>query len=261
MLSIFTLTLGRPHYLNRQLASVAQAAATYDGRITHHVCFQGAQPDASTLAAVEACSRDNLELRVDVWEENLGIAGGVNKIVPKLEGDLFVKMDDDCLLLSKDFFTHVTAIHRLHPQAVFSPFPVGILVGVGGPEAIKHHVSYSPDTDTYYTLRQVMHIGGLCRIAPAAKVRDFKLKTNLSQSGTEDSQHSALCRAHGIEMFYLENALVVEHQESAMGQKSRQEDYFRNKNRSRTTYTRPNFYQRCMRGLEGRLVRVLRKLY
>ena len=261
MLSIFTLTLGRPYYLNRQLSSVAQAAATYNGSIAQHICFQGAQPHPSTLATVRTCTRDNLRHHVHVWDENLGIAGGVNKIMPQLEGDLVVKMDDDCMLLSNDFFTHVKAIHRLRPEAVFSPFPVGIMAGVGGDEALEHQVSYSPDTDTYYPLRYVAHLGGLCRITPAAPVRHFKLKTNLSNSGTEDSQHSALCRAHGIEMFYLENALVVEHQESALGQESRQESYFLDKKMLRTTYSKPNLYQRCMRGLEGRLVRTLRKLY
>ena len=62
-------------------------------------------------------------------------------------------------------------------------------------------------------------------------------------------------------MFYLENALVVEHEESAMGQKSRQESYFRDKSMPRTTYSKPNLYQRCMLRLEGRLVGMLRKLY
>ena len=105
------------------------------------------------------------------------------------------------------------------------------------------------------------HIGGLCRITPAAKVRHFKFETNLSNSGTEDWQHSALCRVHGIKMFYLENALVVEHQESTMGQKGRQESYFLDKEMPRTTYSKPSFYQRCMRRLELRVLRTLRKLY
>jgi hypothetical protein len=261
MISIFTLTLGRAYYLNRQLRSVAKAAATYDGRITHHLCFQGVQPDPSTLVTMDECSGENLAFKIHPWDKNLGIAGGVNRIVPQLEGSLLMKMDDDCLLLSDDFFTHVEAVHQLHPEAVFSPFPVGILMEVGGPDAIGPEVSYSPDTETYYTLRHVPHIGGLCRIAPAEKVRKFKLKTNLSNSGTEDTQHSALCRANGIEMFYLENALVVEHQESAMGQKSRQESYFQDKSLPRTTYSKPNLYQRWMRRLEGRFVRTLRKLY
>jgi hypothetical protein len=167
-------------------------------------------------------------------------------------------MDDDCTLESRDFFRHVVAIAALKPGAVFSPYPVGLLRRDGSSPAISRQVEYSAATDTFYTFRRVEHVGGLCRIAPAALVRDWTLEENRSASGTEDRQHSARCLAAGIEMYYLENAIIVEHQETALGQRARLSGYF--ERNARAGFARESLYQRALTRFEGRLVQWIMRM-
>ena len=230
MISIYTFTLGRTYYLDRLIASVIESARSYPGVVEHHICFQGVTPAESTLTLVRNHGVKSLRFEVHEWPQNLGIAVGMNRIIPALDGEMVIKMDDDCLIHSRGFFEHVEAVAELKPTAFFSPFPAGLLGKVvGGVPGSRRSVGYSPKTDTYYTFRPVSHLGGLCRISPARLVRGWVLEPDLLRggSGSEDTQYSARCRREGIDMYYLENALIVEHQETALGQGVRYKQYFR----------------------------------
>lgn len=230
MISIYTLTLGRAHYLDKLVTSVVESARSYPGRIEHHICFQGVPPAESTLTLVRSHGVKDLRFEVHEWPQNVGIAMGMNRIIPALGGEILIKMDDDCLIQSRHFFQHVEAVSDLKPSAFFSPFPAGLLGDVvGGVPGSRRSVGYSPQTDTYYTFRPVTHLGGFCRVSPARLVRAWVLEPDLLRgaSGSEDTQYSARCRREGIDMYYLENALIVEHQETALGQRVRYEQYFR----------------------------------
>jgi hypothetical protein len=226
-ISLYTFTLGRTFYLNRTLLSVMRAATTYPGRLEHHLCYQGVDPAPETLSLIEDCDLENLRFEIHRWPENIGLQVGMNRIVPKLPGDWIIKIDDDCLIHSASFFEHVAAVARLEPQAMFSPYPVGLIGTPGGPAGRSHRVAYAEEMDTWYTLRRVDHVGGFCRISPAATVRAWRLEPGADADvRNEDTQYSRLCREQGIPMYYLENALVVEHQESTLGQEARYPAYF-----------------------------------
>jgi glycosyltransferase involved in cell wall biosynthesis len=213
MISIYTFTLGREKYL-KDIFDCNQ----YDLEIEHFICFQGCK-----LPNIEIPSR----FKLLNWDKNYGIAEGMNRILPMLSGDLIMKMDDDCKIISPNFFTHVREIARLCPGTVFSPYPVGLIRNPGGPKALGHKVIYSEKTDTYYTLRFVDHVGGFARISPSfTKYWKFDNDLAVGQSGNEDVQFSTRCKLEKIPMMYLENAIVVEHQESTLGQHERYKDYF-----------------------------------
>src|SRR5688572_12507656 len=230
MISIYTFTLGRTHYLDKLIASVVESARSYPREVEHHICFQAVSPAGSTLALVRNHGAKGLRFAIHEWPQNLGVAMGMNRIIPALGGEVLIKMDDDCLIQSRHFFEHVEAVSVLKPTALFSPFPAGLLGDVvGGVPGSRRSVGYSPTTDTYYTFRPVTHLGGFCRVSPARLVRGWVLEPDLLRgaSGSEDTQYSARCRREGIEMYYLENALIVEHQETALGQRVRYDQYFR----------------------------------
>jgi len=260
MISVYTFTLGRPLYLHKVLKAVIGAAAEYEGSIEHHICFQAVEPDASTVELIEQARGGRLGFRIHSWSENIGISAGMNRIVPQLRGNLIIKMDDDCLIRSDDFFSHVAAIAELKPRAVFSPFPVGLVQDPGGPPAVDRHVVHSRRTDTYYTFRRVDHVGGLCRIAPSEIVRSWVMEPNVSIGGSDDNQHSALCLAHGVDMFYLENALVVEHLESSLGQRARYGEYLTTKERSRHDYRSRSLFQRGVTRVERGVYKITTRL-
>lgn len=260
MISVYTFTLGRPLYLHRTLRAVMDAAAEYEGSIEHHICFQGVEPDASTVALIEEGRSGNLSFEIHPWSENIGISAGMNRIIPQLSGSLIVKMDDDCLIRSDDFFFHAETIAELKPRAVFSPFPVGLIETPGGPPAIERDVVRSPRSDTYYTFRRVDHIGGLCRVAPSEIVRKWVMDPNIGIGGSDDNQHSALCLAHDIDMFYLENALIVEHLESSLGQRARYGGYLETKENSRHGYTSRSLLQRGLTRVEREVYKITTRL-
>lgn len=212
-ISIYTFTLGRTKYLLENTNSY-----TPNQNIEHHVCFQGCTP----VVLPQHCISH-------AWPENIGIASGMNKILPLLKGDIIMKMDDDCKIISSNFFTHVKEIAKLKPNIVFSPYPVGLINNPGGIRGNRHEVIYSQELDTYYTLRYVDHVGGFARLSPGF-TKHWKFEHDLmdNASGNEDIQFSRKCNQEQIPMAYLENAIIVEHQESTLGQHKRYgKEYFK----------------------------------
>jgi glycosyltransferase involved in cell wall biosynthesis len=224
MISIYTLTMGRELYLKRLLDSIQQLKGT--APFEHYIIFQGVKPSEDLKLF---CKKKHPHVKFTFNEENLGIAHAMNNTLPQLKGEVIIKMDEDALLRSDNFFDHVIDIHRKFPSLVFSPFPVGLINNLGGPQSSNRQVYHSLSMDTFYTLRMVNHIGGFCRISPAKPTSLWKFDYDKSEShsGTEDGQHSQMCIQQGLPMAYLENSLIVEHQESTLGQHARYgENYF-----------------------------------
>jgi hypothetical protein len=69
----------------------------------------------------------------------------------------------------------------------------------------------------------VNHIGGFARISPS----EIYQQIHFTDNHNEDGEFSNFCNSMNIPMFYLENDLVVQHQESTLGQHQRYgEGYF-----------------------------------
>lgn len=225
MISVYTFTLGRWKYLNKCLQASEGDAFDFIGDIEHIVCFQGVRPSFEVRNRFDP-------VKHEYWETNVGIAEGMNKILPKLKGDIIIKMDEDCVIRSPEFYTHVREVSKLVPNAVFSPYPVGLIRNPGGvPANGPHKVVYSDRLDTYYTLRPVDHVGGFCRVSPGF-TKEWKFQPDLGlkgASGNEDTQFSGRCKQERIPMYYLENTLIVEHQESTLGQHERYKEYFKDR--------------------------------
>ena len=205
--------MGRWFYLKNLIHSI-----DYDQDLEHFIVFQGVQPTDEIQKIVNDRNITPIYL-----EKNIGIAMAMNLIYEKLNGDIIIKFDEDAKILTKDFFTHVREIHKMSPRLVFSPYPIGLINNPGGVLSKEHQVGYSENTDTYYTMRIVNHIGGFARISPKEFTGHWRFENDLLSgvSGNEDGQHSNMCLQNNIPMAYLENCLAVEHQESTLGQHKR----------------------------------------
>ncbi len=222
-ISIYTFTLGRERYLVELIRSLHAYPLPKGIEVEHHVCFQGVRPGEDYWSSVALHSN----IKTHLWEKNIGIAEGMNKILPELTGDIIIKMDDDCKPLwfwhRPSFFEMIQEISKAKPNAVWSPYPVGLINNPGGPRAISHEVIRIDEPwDSIYTLRKVTHVGGFCRISPKS-TKDWRFENDLrpGQSGNEDVQFSQRCQREGIEMFYTENGPIIEHNESTLGQHAR----------------------------------------
>lgn len=222
MIDLYTFYLGgRPKYLQRCIDSISTAVMQTDSEIVHHICLQGCKLEPHIYIP----RIGNYTINIHHWESNIGIGLGINKIKSEFKYPYCMKIDDDCLIHSSFFFNHVKELNEQLVGCVYSPYPVGLINNPGGVHSNpkQHSVIYSDKTDTWYTLRRVPHVGGFARISPTQLIVDCEFLEDLSQtqSGNEDGVFSNFCNSRNIPMYYLENALVVEHQESTIGQHKR----------------------------------------
>jgi glycosyltransferase involved in cell wall biosynthesis len=229
-LSFYTFTMGREDYLVNLIENLHQYSNSEKVECEHHICFQGVEPGEHY--SISTCLKSFI--KTHVWEKNVGIAEGMNRILPELTGDVIIKIDDDCMPYTlwqrPTFKERIVEIARTIPNAVWSPYPVGLINNPGGPRGFGHEtIRIQEPWDSIYTLRKVTHVGGFCRISPKF-TKDWKFENDLKpgQSGNEDVQFSQKCAALNIPMYYLENGLVVEHNESTLGQHIRYgNEYFK----------------------------------
>jgi hypothetical protein len=227
MLSIFTISTSpnRELYLKRLMTSVMRNAGSYD--FEHVIFFQGTPPTEEFKQWIKQSFPSCYNYKMLYDREVVCVGFAIKKLLPYLKGDIIMKLDDDAKLYSEDFVNHINAIHQLIPDATFSPYPVGLIGNPGGVLSQDRCVKYSQQNDIYYTFRKVHAVGGLARISP----RWIYDKVDFIKDGhIEDGEYSAQCRSLNLPMYYLENNLVVEHQESTLGQHERYGDnYFKGK--------------------------------
>lgn len=224
MISILTITLGRTLYLDRLMKSIAEFGGDRSNIVEHFIVSQGNGHSDDFLNKLENDYENTMVVKTD----HVSSVGKVlTQILPMLVGDTVFKLDDDAVLRSPNFFPTISNIKNLVGDSVFSPFPVGLINNLGGPRSDDRRVVYSEVDDTYYTLRKVSHVGGFARIAPKSHL----MNTVFSDGHNEDAEFSNNCNANGVDMFYLENGLIVEHQESTLGQHARYDkvNYFKNR--------------------------------
>ena len=232
-ISIVTFTLGgRPKYLINCLDSVYDDINNQliegEIKIEHHLIFQGEANAPETESFLNYFNETkSYKLIVHRWPENIGIGAGLNKILPECVGKLIFKMDDDCKIISSDFFATAWKLHNRFPTAIFSPTPTGLVNNMGGPPGIGRSIFHDEYNNRYYCLRHTSHIGGFARFSPK---NSFVFSQDLINgiSGTEDSQLSQWALCNNIPMFYVENGMVAEHNEG-LAQQLRYPEYFKNR--------------------------------
>lgn len=220
-ISILTVTLGREHYLKKLIESINIRSNWKQHELTHYIIYQGTPTER--LQNFINNSKHKIILKVN-QQAPVSIGEVMNQFKSICNTDLFWKLDDDALLCSDNALDHIEELYKIKANAVFSPYPVGLINNPGGVLSKNHTVEYSSKTDTYYTLRQVHHVGGFARIMPTNILKQI----TCSNTHSEDTECSNWCNKNNIPMYYLENNLIVEHQESTLGQHKRYgENYFK----------------------------------
>lgn len=215
-ISVLTTSLGRELYLKRLFKSFEINSNYLNYDVEYFLYLQG--EISNDLKDYITSFGVKIE-----YGDRLSIGNVLNKYKSKITGDLFWKLDDDARLISSDFIGNIMELYKLQPNSGFSPYPVGLINNPGGVLSKNHSVIYSELYDVYYTLRQVHHLGGFCRIVPSKYI---KLMT-FTDAHNEDSECSMFLNKNNVPMFYLENNLIVEHQESTLGQLARKKQYDR----------------------------------
>lgn len=245
-ISIITFTMGgRDRYLFTCLDSVyndINDQLVHDEiKIEHHLVFQGVAPTSGIKGCIETYKESNCyKLITHVWEKNIGIGAGLNKIISQCSGSLILKLDDDAEIISKNFFSRALFVNRKYPTAIFSPQPTGLINNMAGPPGHSRSIVYDENIDKYFTLRNVSHVGGFARFSPKSTFNSFIFPNDLIKgiSGTEDGNLSQYALQNNIPMFYVETGMVVEHNESILGQQARYPEYFKDREGDKDTFKR-----------------------
>lgn len=222
MISIFTNTIGREFYLKKNLKSI-EKSFNRDIQIEHHVIFCGCSPSNDFLNFLEKLTYRHL-IKIETTQEIRSIGKNLNHAKTQAKYPIFLKLDDDAEILTSNFFDHILEISALKPNSAFSPFPIGLINNLGGVRAQSHEVLFSEKMNTYYTLRRTSHVGGFARICQTELIKQIEF----TDAHNEDVEFSNFAKSKGVDLFYLENALAVEHMESTLGQHQRYgEEYFK----------------------------------
>jgi hypothetical protein len=216
--------MGREKYLKDLINSII-LSGEYPSE--HHIVFQG----CGAFDDLKNYMQTIPNIIPHFLPENLGAGGGNNYIIPKLnQNNLWVKLDDDAKIVSRDFFKNAQIVHSMFPNSVFSAYPVGLINNPGGVRSNQHDVHYHRDSDQYFTRRIVSRVGGFCRFWTSKIQGGFIFPNDLDKSGktsgAEDVNFGNYCNSKQIETFYLENCMIVEHNESSLGQHERYKEYF-----------------------------------
>jgi|GEM_PF-1378992 len=231
--SIYTLSLGRMFYLEKLIQSMQKNIHL---PYQHVILNQGVN-DPDFISFLNNLANNNNNIEIVHSDENLGINAGCKKCVSMCTGDLIVKLDEDMRIVSDDFLKHLLAAYNTVGEPVaLTAFPAGFIGEPGGvPGRFGHSVYYSKETDTYYTIRWVHYLGGYCECIPrmiyeiAKPLDGFRGR---KRSSGQDVYISRRMRKAGFRLGYFENACIVEHQESTLGQETRFRDYFERKKKS-----------------------------
>lgn len=222
-ITIFTATLGREKYVKKLIESVINSTNWTEHSFFHYIVYQG-EPTKEFQDYVQNVP---YKLQVNINKDKKKSIGKLlEEFKPICNSDILWKLDDDALLYGENAFDHIEQLYKLYDLAIFSPYPVGFIEHLGGAKSRSHVTVYSKQMDTYYTLRISGHIPGFARIMP---VKLFK-QIDFTDRHNEDVECSNWCLSNEVPMFTLENTLIVEHQETILGQYHRYgEDYMKKK--------------------------------
>jgi hypothetical protein len=243
-ISIITFTMGgRDEYLIRLLGSIE--TDLYSGwkrvRVNHKIVFQGCKCNEMVRTAAQFCEDVNRDYTFEIieWDKNVGIGAGLNEVIPLCEAPLIFKMDDDCEIISRNFFSTALFVNSKFPQAIFSPQPLGLVNNPMGPPGHKREIIEDKETHKYHMVRHVNHVGGFARFCPANIMKSFTFTPDLIKgiSGDEDGQLSQFALRANIPMIYVETGMVVEHMEG-LGQQVRYPEYFKDRTGDKETFKR-----------------------
>ncbi len=233
--SFYTFTYNRLLYTRRMIESLAENVSS---KYQHVIVDQGSSDGTKEYLESLKSRYPKVDWEIVYLKENIGIAEGQKAATQRCNGNILIKIDNDCRVLSRHIDKHLAAIYRLTGlDYVLSPFPLGLIGNLGGVPRVGFEIYYSEDMDRYYTLGLAERIGGLFMCLPRVILDKTGGWLGYSEKYKDPKKHmyddvyiSEKIKGAGFKMAYIENDCAVEHQESTLGQHERYGDgYFKAK--------------------------------
>ena len=144
--------------------------------------------------------------------------------------DIIIKVDNDCRILTDSWLEILVSIYESNPSIVLSPTVEGLVDNPGGTPRQGGYTNVTP-----FILGIVPHLGGIFCVSPAKLYENFRWPENDYLHSNQDWQFSQHALRMGYLLAYVEVALRCEHIDTTAGQKKKFVDYFKLREKERTT--------------------------
>lgn len=212
MISIITSTIGRELYLSRLLKSASLLGDWANTQFEWKIVFQGGFPSMKMLNLIDSLAfRPKVEIETDL------VVRHINNIIYDFQKtakyNLYLKLDDDALICSPDFFSRIVELSELIPKSVIYPLEIGGYTNIQAPLS-EQQVVYGSRSDVFYTVSNAILPSALSVMCPIELLR----KTFLPEGQTDAQFLFASAKQNNYQVVQLQNGLIVEHQEGSAGQ-------------------------------------------
>lgn len=227
--AIFSLTYDRLEYTKKCFESLNKTAG-YE--FDHYVIDNGSK-DGTYEWLLQQHGLGKIHRYIANIENN-GISVASNQAL-KIIGndyDIIIKVDNDCLFLTKGWLAKMVEIWQSNHMIALSCYVQGLRDNPGGAPRIGYGQIKGE------MLGMTQHLGGICVFADATAYKDFKWDDTSFLHGFQDIEFSQHLLNKGFQMAYLEN-FFLEHVDGTEGQENKYPEYFkRRKEEKQTRYAK-----------------------
>lgn len=226
-IAIFTLTYDRLEYTKLTLNSLRENAGyPYD-----HFIVDNGSTDGTAQWLMDNKTQYNIKGLI-LNKENVGISKASNQALDRMKTvdkyDIIIKLDNDCLLETKNILLDIMELFRRNKRLAVSPNIEGLIDNAGGmPRFTNGYIGQS-------LFGFVEHIGGIFLAVDAGIYDNFRWKEDDFLHGMQDYIFSQYCLKQGIALVYYENHRAM-HIDSTYGQKKKFPDYFERRKKEKIT--------------------------
>ncbi len=222
--AVFTMTKDRLDYTKRCFKALHEKTKV---PFDHFVVDNG-----STDGTVEWLKEQQNLKKVIYNPQNVGISKGSNQaldaIYQEANYDLIIKVDNDIEMWNNLWLEQVLDLWFRFPKVVFSPFIEGLIDSPGG-AMNKGYLQIG-----MHLFGMTNHVGGAFCVAPRKLYDTFRWQENDYLHSNQDWVFSQYVQKSGYTLGYMQN-LRAEHIDTTSGQKALYPDYFKLREKERTT--------------------------
>lgn len=249
--AIFTLSYDRLEY-TQQLFKNMQESAEYG--FGWYVLDQGSKDGSAEYlkslmdggAETRGGKPNGWLEKVEFSPDNLGITGGSNRLLDMIlkensttlvngeevenavprEHQIIIKVDNDCLFLTKGWLATVVDLWKRNHRLYMSPYVEGLVQNPGGAQ----RVGFGMVGD--YMVEVTRHIGGIFAAIDARAYQDFRW-TDQFLHGNQDAEASQAFRERGYMPMYIP-IQRIQHIDGTEGQHQKFPEYFERRKKEKT---------------------------
>lgn len=221
---IFSITYDRLEYSQKCFKSLWDTA-DYP---FHHLVIDNGSTDGTLEWLDEYLLDHKQDVTIKEYKKNHGISIASNFAVNNLKDyDIIVKVDNDCLFLTKGWLKRMVDLWKSNRMLVMSCYIQGLKDNPGG----APRGDYGMVKGEYLGL--TYHIGGICHFVDKHAYDKFRWDEKSPLHGLQDLELSQYLKKQGYQHCYLEN-YYAEHIDGTEGQHKKFADYFERRKAEKT---------------------------